>query len=241
VHDEFGKDNPKRPLIMYDGAHVLGLLGPYFQDPLKEGADVVTGSTHKSFFGPQRGVILSNIEHGHPFEVFWNFVESRTFPGHVSNHHLGTLLGLLGATYEMLRFKDDYPKQVIANAKAFAKGLDDEDLLLEGDPGLDFTETHQVLLRTARAKGEHIAGKLEANNVITNSQAYHDDPSFAAASGVRMGAQEMTRYGMKPDDFRELAGLLAEIIHDDESKAQDHWRDQVKALRGRFTEMQYCF
>ncbi len=241
VHDEFGKDNPKRPLIMYDGAHVLGLLGPYFQDPLKEGADVVTGSTHKSFFGPQRGVILSNIEHGHPFEVFWNFVESRTFPGHVSNHHLGTLLGLLGATYEMLRFKDDYPKQVIANAKAFAKGLDDEDLLLEGDPGLDFTETHQVLLRTARAKGEHIAGKLEANNVITNPQAYHDDPSFAAASGVRMGAQEMTRYGMKPDDFRELAGLLAEIIHDDESKAQDHWRDQVKALRGRFTEMQYCF
>ncbi len=150
-------------------------------------------------------------------------------------------MGLLGATYEMLRFKDDYPKQVIANATAFAKALGDAGLAIEGDPGLDFTETHQVLLRTARAKGESIADKLEANNVITNPQAYHDDPSFAAASGVRMGAQEMTRYGMKPDNFRELAGLLAEIVHDDESKAKDHWRKAVKAFRSRFVEMQYCF
>jgi aminomethyltransferase len=240
VHEEFGADNPLRPLIMYDGAHVLGLLGPYFQDPLKEGADVVTGSTHKTFFGPQRGVILSNISPGDPFEEFWSFVESRTFPGHVSNHHLGTLLGLLGAAYEMLRFKDDYPKQVIENAKAFARALSDAGEVLEGDPECDFTETHQVLLRTARAKGEAIADKLEANDIITNPQAFHDDPSFAAASGVRMGAQEMTRYGMMPDDFRELAALLAEIISD-EDKPKDAWGDAVKAFRSRFTEMQYCY
>ncbi|MDJ0925750.1 MAG: glycine cleavage system aminomethyltransferase GcvT, partial [Acidimicrobiia bacterium] len=114
IHDHFGSDNPERPLIMYDGAHVLGLLGPSFQDPLAEGADVVTGSTHKSFFGPQRGVILSNIEPGSPFEGFWRHVERRTFPGHVSNHHLGTLLGMLGATYEMLEYRDEYPQQVVA-------------------------------------------------------------------------------------------------------------------------------
>jgi aminomethyltransferase len=123
IHAEFGKDNPARPLIMYDGAHVLGLLGPDFQEPLKEGADIVTGSTHKTFFGPQRGVILSNIEPGSPFEELWGFIESRAFPGHVSNHHLGTLLGLLGATYEMLHFQADYPLQVMRNAKALARGL----------------------------------------------------------------------------------------------------------------------
>ncbi|MDJ0942550.1 MAG: glycine cleavage system aminomethyltransferase GcvT [Kiloniellales bacterium] len=241
VHDEWGRDNPERPLIMYDGAHVLGLLGPYFQDPLAEGADVVTGSTHKSFFGPQRGVILSNIGPGHPFEDFWRYVESRTFPGHVSNHHLGTLLGLLGATYEMMQFKDEYPRQVVANAKAFARGLAAEGLVLEGDPACDYTETHQVLLRGARAKGEYLATLLETNHVITNPQAYYDDPSFAAASGVRMGAQEMTRYGMKEDDFGTLATLLAEIIRDGSREPEGHWRSQVGELRSGFATLQYCF
>ena len=80
IHAEFGADNPERPLVMYDGAHVLGLLGEHFQDPLAEGADVVTGSTHKTFFGPQRGVILTNITPGHTFEEFWQAVASARFP-----------------------------------------------------------------------------------------------------------------------------------------------------------------
>jgi aminomethyltransferase len=241
IHAEFGRDNPQRPLIMYDGAHVLGLLGPHFQEPLKEGADIVTGSTHKTFFGPQRGVILSDIAPGSPFEELWEFIETRTFPGHVSNHHLGTLVGLLGATYEMLRFKDDYPRQVIENAKAFAAALSDQGLTLEGDPACRFTETHQVLLRTARGKGEHIAELFEANNVITNPQAFHDDTSFATASGVRMGTQEMTRYGMQPEHFRALAGLLAEIADADERQPAGFWRDAVTAFRRDFTEMRFCF
>ncbi|MFQ5995062.1 MAG: glycine cleavage system aminomethyltransferase GcvT [Acidiferrobacterales bacterium] len=241
IHSEFGSHNPQRPLIMYDGAHVLGLLGQYYQHPLKEGADIVTGSTHKTFFGPQRGVILSNIEPGSVFEDLWRYIETRAFPGHVSNHHLGTLLGLLGATYEMLRFKDDYPKQVIENAKAFAETLHDQELVVEGNPACSFTETHQVLLRVARAQGERIASLLENNNVITNPQAFYDDPSFAAASGVRMGAQEMTRYGMMAADFRELARLLAEIIRDGDGKPEGSWRDTVIALRERFATMHYCF
>ena len=77
------------------------------------------------------------------------------------------------------------PRRVIENAKAFARALADQGLELEGDTACDFTETHQVLLRTARAKGEYAASLLEANNIITNPQAYHDDPGFAAASGSR--------------------------------------------------------
>ena len=241
VHREFGRENPARPLILYDGAHVLGLLGPHFQDPLAEGADLVTGSTHKTFFGPQRGVILSNIAPGSEFEGLWRHIESRTFPGHVSNHHLGTLLGLLGATYEMIEFKDSYPPRVIANAKAFARALRDEGLVLEGNPALDFTCTHQVLLRGARARGERLASLLEHNHIITNPQAFHDDPSFAASSGVRMGTQEMTRYGMEADDFGALARLLAEIVREADAKPSDRWRGRAHALRRGFTEMQFCF
>ena len=241
VHAEFGADNPERPLIMYDAAHVLGLLGPYFQDPLAEGADIVTGSTHKTFFGPQRGIILSDIAPGSPFEPLWHLIERRTFPGHVSNHHLGTMLGLLGATYEMISFRDDYPRQVIANAKAFAHALADQGLAIEGDPENDFTETHQVLLRARLGKGDHISNRLEVNNVITNPQALYDDPGFVAASGVRMGTQEMTRHGMKEVDFREFAALLAAIVSDGSVKEKDAWREQVKTFRCRFTAMHYCF
>ncbi|MFQ5567625.1 MAG: hypothetical protein ACE5EU_14830, partial [Paracoccaceae bacterium] len=240
IHREFGRDNPERPVILYDGAHVLGLLGDAFQSPLAEGADLVTGSTHKSFFGPQRGVILSNIDHGSPFEELWGYIEQRAFPGHVSNHHLGTLLGLLGATYEMLAFQSEYPAQVIANAQAFARALKAQDLEIEGDPQCCYTETHQVLLRTARGKGGFISDLLESNNIITNPQAFHDDISFAAASGVRMGTQEMTRHGMKQADFEEFAGLLGEIVHAGDDKPGGHFKDAVKVFRGRFREMLYC-
>jgi aminomethyltransferase len=241
IHAEFGRNDPQRPLIMYDASHVFGLLGEYFQDPLKEGADIVTGSTHKTFFGPQRGVILSNIEPGSPFEELWRFVEARAFPGHVSNHHLGTMLGLLGATYEMLRYRDDYPKRVIANAKAFAAALSDQGLKLEGDPQVGYTETHQVLLRTEPGQGGRLAELLEANNVITNRQAYYDDPGFSAASGVRTGTQEMTRYGMKPEDFETLAGLVAEVSHSGADRPSGFLRDEVKSFRAGFTDIHYCF
>ncbi|MEA2022780.1 MAG: glycine cleavage system aminomethyltransferase GcvT [Actinomycetota bacterium] len=239
VHEHYGVDNPDRPLVMYDGAHVLGLLGPYFQDPLAEGADVITGSTHKSYFGPQRGVILSNIDPGSAFEGFWRHVESRTFPGHVSNHHLGTLLGLLGATYEMLEFRDQYPPQVIANARAFATALRNEGLSIEGDPANGFTDTHQVVLRVSRAQGVGLAEILERNNVITNSQALYDDPSFTAASGIRTGTSEMTRYGMVETDFEALAPLIAEIVRDGGTQPDGHWADAVTAFRSPFREMGY--
>jgi glycine hydroxymethyltransferase len=77
--------------------------------------------------------------------------------------------------------------------------------------------------------------------VITNSQALYDDSGFAAASGVRMGVQEMTRHGMKEADFQEFAALLAEIVSDGATKPKDAWREQVKAFRARFTDMHYCF
>jgi len=117
------RTHKSRPILMYDMAHVLGLIGPHFQQPFAEGADIVTGSTHKTFFGTQRGVIGANFaEHSPEFDL-WKAIRRRAFPGMVSNHHLGTLLGLLLATIEMNTFKDEYQRQVIANAKAFARAL----------------------------------------------------------------------------------------------------------------------
>ncbi len=126
-----------------------GLVGPHFQEPFKEGAHLVTGSTHKTFFGTQRGIVASAYEkHEERYEL-WESILRRTFPGSVSNHHLGTLLGLLMAAYEMNHFKDDYQPRVVANAKAFARSLKQCGLDVAGDPGIDFTETHQVIVCVA--------------------------------------------------------------------------------------------
>ena len=83
----------------------------------------------------------------------------------------------------------------------------------------------------------HAMSLLEANNIITNPQAYHDDASFAVASGVRMGAQEMTRYGMQPADFEQLAGLIAEVARDGGRRDAGHWRDAVTRFREPFTTL----
>ena len=71
--------NPK-PILLYDMAHVLGLIGPDFQEPFKEGADLVTGSTHKTLFGPQRGMIASNMSEGTEFEELWEAIVRRGSP-----------------------------------------------------------------------------------------------------------------------------------------------------------------
>ncbi|MCX7591945.1 MAG: glycine cleavage system protein T, partial [Kiritimatiellae bacterium] len=229
-------EGPDRPLLMYDMAHVLGLIGPYFQEPFREGADVVTGSTHKTFFGTQRGVIGMTADEDTPLFELWRTIRRRAFPGMVSNHHLGTLLGLLVATIEMNTFRNEYQKQVIANAKAFARALDRAGLNVEGDRMVDFTETHQVILNVGYAKGCEVAEWLEQNNVIVNYQALPGDESFTASSGLRMGVAEMTRFGMQEKDFEELADLLADAI-----VRRMPIDDAVVRFRSRFLTMRYCF
>jgi aminomethyltransferase len=224
-----------KPILLYDMAHVLGLAGPHYQEPFTEGADIVTSSTHKTFFGPQRGIIASNMSEGTEYEDLWETILRRVFPGGVSNHHLGTLLGLLMAAYEMNAFKSEYQKAVISNAKAFAKALKDRGLSVEGNPALGYTETHQVIVRVGYGKGPLMAHRLEENKVIVNYQGAPDDEGFTAASCLRMGVQEMTRFGMKEADFGELAGYISEVILKGRSVA-----GEVSQLRKRFTEMKYC-
>jgi glycine hydroxymethyltransferase len=224
-----------RPILMFDMAHVLGLYGA-FQEPFKDGADIVTGSTHKTFFGTQRGVIAGNFSKDSPLRSLWLDIKGRAFPGSTSNHHLGTLLGLLVASYEMNEFKKEFQSQVRVNAKAFAKSLKARGIPVEGDEKDGFTETHQVLIRVKPfGPGMEIARRLEDNNIVTNYQALPDDATFLDSSGIRMGVQEMTRFGMKEKHFDELAGLLADVVIRNKKV-----KDTVKAYRRNFLEMGYC-
>ncbi len=223
-------------VILYDMAHVLGLVGPHFQDPFKEGAHLVTGSTHKTFFGTQRGIIGSTYEEHEERYELWESILRRTFPGSVSNHHLGTLLGLLMAAYEMNHFKDEYQPRVIANAKAFARALKECGLDVAGDPSMDFTETHQVIILVGYGRGPEMADRLEANNIICNYQASPGEEGFTAAGALRMGVAEMTRFGMTEKSFETLAGLIRDVVVNNSSVSE-----RVKAFRKEFQELRFSF
>jgi aminomethyltransferase len=223
-------------VLMYDMAHVLGLVGPHFQEPFVDGADIVTGSTHKTFFGTQRGMVGARWLETEEKYALWEAIERRTFPGSVSNHHLGTLLGLLMAAFEMNHFKDTWQRTVIANAKAFAMALHEAGLDVAGDPAVQYTETHQVVVRVGYGQGPDVAGRLEDNGIIVNYQAAPDEEGFTAAGALRLGVSEMTRFGMGPDQFAEVARLMAAVIRKGRSVASD-----VRALRAQYTDIGYCF
>ncbi len=222
--------------IMYDMAHVMGLVGEHFQKPFEEGAEIVTGSTHKTFFGPQRGVIGVNYKKDELKYGLWETIESRVFPGSVSNHHLGTQLGLLMAAYEMNTFKDAYQKAIIENAKHFAKALKAEGLNVMGDPAIDYTETHQVIVSVGYGTGPEVANRLEENNIIVNYQATPDEEGFTASGALRMGVSEMTRFGFGKEEFTALAKLIADCV----LRGKDVGEDVAK-LRSGYTRQLYCF
>lgn len=220
--------------LMYDGAHVLGLIaGGQFQQPLKEGAEVMTGSTHKTFFGPQRGVVLSDLE-----DAAWKPIDKAAFPGSVSNHHLMTLPPLWVAAEEMIAFGREYAAQVVKNARAFGRALHKEGMAVEmADAG--FTASHQVSVNVgAQGGGADVSERLEVSDIICNKNMLPHDTSTdpRKPSGLRFGVQELTRWGMGEDQMAEVASLVAACV----LRRQDVKSD-VHRLRGRFTTVRYSF
>ena len=222
-------------LMFYDGAHVLGLIaGGEFQRPLEEGADVLCGSTHKTFFGPQRGVVLSRGVDGD----LDGSLDKGVFPGSSSNHHLFSLPALYVAAVEMQTFGSDYARATISNARALAEALARRGL----HPALaeqGYTSSHQVALDVGDHGGGYEVGKrLCEQDIVCNMNLLPGEPSKNAMRprGVRLGVQEMTRFGMGPDEMDAIGDLLHAAI----TKARDV-RDEVHALRDRFPEVRYGF
>jgi len=218
--------------VMYDGAHVLGLIaGGCFQDPLKEGADLLVGSTHKTFPGPQGGIILCKEDIAHK-------IDDAVFPGVVSNHHLHHLAALGIATAEMLEFGSAYSKQIIQNAKALAQELYELGFnVLCEDQG--FTESHQLAMDVSDiGRAAILAKDLEANNIILNKNLFpwddvnrSDDPS-----GIRIGTQEITRRGLKEAEMAEIANFIKQVAVDGKNV-----KDEVTEFMNQYTTVKYAF
>ncbi|AKG91862.1 Glycine/serine hydroxymethyltransferase [Geoglobus ahangari] len=221
--------------VVYDASHVLGLIaGRKFQQPMREGADVMTGSTHKTFFGPQRAVILSTGE-------LADDIDRAVFPGVVSNHHLNTLAGYAISAIEMKLFGEDYADQVVRNAKRLAERLSELGVNVVGE-NRGFTESHQVAADVREfGGGAKVAEKLESAGIVLNKNLLPWDTlkDTANPSGIRMGVQELTRLGMKEGEMEEIAGIIHGVMTDRISAEKA--RERVRELKSEFSTIKYTF
>jgi glycine hydroxymethyltransferase len=223
--------------VCYDGAHVAGLIaGGLFQDPLREGADVMSMSTHKTLFGPQGGCVVS-------FDKYAEMIKKATFPSNVSNHHLHHVCGKAIAFAEFLEFGRDYASQVVKNAKALAQSLYERGFQVLGEKK-GFTQSHVVLVDiTKYGLGGDLEKKLEKANIILNRNllAYDlkQDRHYQNPGGIRLGSQECTRLGMKENDMGYIAELIARIVVKGEDP--ERVKKDVIDFRKNFNKVHYCF
>jgi len=224
--------------VMYDGAHVLGLIaGGCFQDPLHEGADVMTGSSHKTFPGPQGGFILSSNED----EKFQRRLNNAVFPGTCSSYHLHHVAGKVIALAEFEEYGAELSRNTIANAQSFAAALAAEgfDVLAESR---GYTASHQVLTRHGEldsGAGTKAADLLEQAGIITNMNMLPGDTKALTPSGLRLGVQELTRVGMGTDEMLDVARFYARVLLDGEDPAAV--KRDVKEFKSDYQIIRYCF
>ncbi|MET1128946.1 MAG: serine hydroxymethyltransferase [Thermoproteota archaeon] len=222
--------------LVYDAAHVLGLIvGKRWRNPLEHGADVLTASTHKTFPGPQGGIVATRDE-----ELFKR-IGRAIFPLFVSNHHLHRLPALAITAVEMKHFGEAYADQVVRNAKALAEALAAEGFKVLGEH-LGYTKSHQVVLDVRpQGGGAKAAVLLEDANIIVNKNLLPYDPPDAIKdpSGLRLGVQEMTRFGMKEDNMKDIARFIARVLikKEDSKKVAA----EVAEYRREFMTVKYCF
>ena len=207
-------------VVGFDGSHVLGLIaGKQFQFPLREGAHALFGSTHKSFFGPQGGIILADKERG-------EYLKSKIYPAYVDNAHWNRIAALTLALAEMKEYGHAYSTQVIRNSQTLAKTLHDYGFPIICSH-LGFTKSHQVIIdygsdEQARATAE----KLQLANIIVDCV-------------IRLGTNEITRRGMKETETLRVAELIKRTLVDKEQP--EKIKKDVSKLCSEFQKIEYCF
>jgi len=226
--------------LVYDAAHVLGLIGgKQFQDPLREGADVMSGSTHKTLPGPQGGMIVSNHKSDNEeSKSFLRKLSFGVFPGVTSSYHLHHVAAKAIAYAEHLEFGEAYAKQIIKNAQSFAQALHERGFKVFGEK-LGFTKSHQILLAIGPGKGKEASKKLVDSGIVTNMNTIPGDKDPLNPSGLRLGTPEVTRIGMKEKEMDEIAEFFKRAILKDEDTKKI--KADIKEFRKDFQELHYCF
>jgi len=207
-------------LVVYDASHVLGLVaGGEFQDPLREGADILYGSTHKSFPGPQGGIIVTDRD-----DLF-----ARLDPALVwrvfDNAHWNRIAGVAQTLLELERCGTEYARTVVENARALGPALTAEGFPMVAESE-GYTASHQLHIDSARLRERHglgagtLARRLERQRLLIDLVG-------------RIGTAEATRLGLVPSDMPRLATLIARAGLRRERVGREvlAWRRTFRTLR----------
>lgn len=213
--------------IAYDAAHVTGLIaGGLFKNPLEEGADIMFGSTHKSFPGPQGGFVVSNNKD------LITKVGDALSPSLVTSHHLNRLPALAASILEMKEFGKEYAEQFVKNSKALAKALDEYGFDVLGK-NKGFTDSHLILVNLGDMIKEAPAKYLEKANILVSDDFSGGSPE------VRIGTPEVTRRGLKEEDMKDIATFIKRLLMDNEDP--EKVRGDVELYTKNFSGIEYSF
>jgi glycine hydroxymethyltransferase len=195
--------------FIFDGAHQAGLIaGGQFQDPLNEGAVVLTGSAGKTFSGPQSGMILWNQPH------LTKPITDTIFPVLAATHQVNRVAALAVSAAEMIEFGKFYMAQIVRNSKALGRALDERGIpILCAQKG--YSQSHQIIARVRQfGGGLEVAHRLAQANIITNKNLVPEDKpeDWNHPSGLRIGTIEVTRLGMNEKDMETLADFIARVL-----------------------------
>ncbi len=235
VADEIGA------YVAYDASHVLGLIaGGVFQDPFNEGADFITSSTHKTFPGPQGGVILGNAKNKR-LERAIKAIQFAIFPLSTSNTHLGRLPALGITALEMKLFGAELARQTVKNAQTAGQYLWENGIkVLCSSKG--FTQSHQIAVDVCDfGGGKKVAQQLEDANIILNKNLlpYNDQSDRDNPSGLRIGFQDVTRRGFREGDVKHLCDLMLSVIKGKLKPSEA--KENVIAFKKEFNQVKYGF
>ncbi len=222
--------------VFFDGAHQLGLIaGGQFQDPLREGADVLTGSAGKTFSGPQSGVMAWNDP-----DLTKPLLDA-VFPALAATHQVNRVAALAAAAAELLAFGQEYMAAIVANAQTLACSLHSRGVPILG-AHKGFTTTHQVIADVREfGGGLEVAHRLAEANIITNKNLLPDDTpqDWDRPSGLRIGTTEVTRLGMGEVEMRAIADMIAGVLV--EGREPEHVKQEALELRAGFQRVRYVF
>ena len=222
--------------FIYDGAHQAGLIaGGQFQDPLREGAAILTGSAGKTFSGPQSGMILWNSP------TLTEPITTAIFPVLAATHQVNRVAALAVAAAEMLEFGQVYMAQIVKNSQALGRALDERGIpVLAAERG--YSRSHQVIANVrAFGGGLDVAHRLAAANLITNKNLIPGDTpaDWDRPSGLRMGTIEVTRLGLMEADMATIAEFIARVLVKGEDPATV--QKDVEAFRLPLQDFYYNF
>ncbi len=221
--------------IAYDASHMMGFIASKkFANPLDHGADVMMGSTHKTFPGPQGGIVLCNDE-----EIFKR-IRVSLYPALITNHHANRVASLGAAFIEMLEFGEAYHEQIIKNSQALGKAL--HDLGLKAlYPELNFSRSHVVLVDVKEiSNGGEAASLLEDANIFVGATTTPIDAERGTKhNGLRIGTQEITRAGMKEKDMNEIAIFFKRTLMDKDNPKEV--AKDIEKFTAQFNKIHYTW